>query len=187
MRLFLMFLFFLPLSVKASFLAQYGLNYSSQKDGSDTGEFEQSRTFNKAFLGASVNGEKTLYFGWNINSWSSSLSQGTATEDTYDMLEMGPRLQWFVNSNYNLYFSAEWNPYAKGEREKSSSSSDISGSGIGFGVGYRFRISRVLGFGAAIHYQSLTLDEEKVGSTETEVTDNITNLMPMLEFTILTK
>src|SRR5690606_25233579 len=113
MRFLLLTFLLLPVTAEARFLLQYGLNYSSQEDKSDAGDFEENRIFHKAFLGASVNGRKTLFFGWNINSWSSTLSQGSGNEDTYSMLEMGPRLQWYTNDNYNLYFSAEWNPYAK--------------------------------------------------------------------------
>lgn len=187
MRFILMLLLVLPLNAQARFLLQYGLNYSSQEDSSDAGDFEESRTFHKAFLGASVNGRKTLFFGWNINSWNSTLSQGSGNEDTYSMLEMGPRLQWYTNDNYNLFFSAEWNPYARGEREKLGTSRDISGSSIGIGMGYRFRLSKSLGFGASIHYHSLSIDEEKIESTENNVSDKVTNLMPMLELTILTR
>lgn len=187
MRFALLLLLLLPLTAEAKFLLQYGLNYSSQEDSSDAGDFEESRTFHKAFLGASVNGRKTLFFGWNINSWSSTLSQGSANEDTYSILEMGPRLQWYTNDNYNLFFSAEWNPYAKGERDKQGTSRDVTGSSLGVGVGYRFRLSRSMGFGASIHYHSLSIDEEKIGSTENDVSDKVTNLMPMLEFTILTR
>jgi hypothetical protein len=185
MKMLLLFFFLLPLSAKASFLLQYGLNYSSQEDDSESGKSSQSRTYNKAFIAASVNGNKTVFFGWNINSWSSSLKQGTGQEDTYSMLEMGPRLQWFMNDDYNLYLTAEWNPYAKGEREKGGVEKDISGSGIGFGLGYRFRLSRLIGFGASLNYQSLSIAEEKTNTTETDVTDSVSNVMPMLELTIL--
>lgn len=177
----------LPLSAHASFLLQYGLNYSSQKDSSTAGDFEESRTFHKAYLAGSVNGRKTLFLGWNINSWSSEGKQGSGTEDSYSMLEMGPRLQWFTNENYNLYFTAEWNPYAKGDRQKVGTTRDISGSSIGVGLGYRFRLSRMVGFGAAIHYHSLSISEEKINSNENDVSDKVTNLMPMLELTILTR
>lgn len=187
MRFLLLLLLSFPMTAQANFLLQYGLNYSSQKDGSAESEFEESRTFHKAFLGASVNGKKTLFFGWNIHSWSSSLSQGTSPEDTYSLLEMGPRLQWFTNENYNLYFSFDWNPYVKGDREKAGTSREVSGSSMSLGVGYRFRLSRLWGFGAGIHYHTLGLKEEKVGSTENTVSDKITNLMPMLEFTIITR
>lgn len=180
-------LFCLPISAHASFLLQYGLNFSSQKDSSAAGDFEESRTFHKAFLGASVNARRTVFFGWNINSWSSSISQGTNPEDTYSMLEMGPRIQWFTNDNYNLYFTAEWNPYAKGDRDKAGTNREITGSGLGVGMGYRFRLSRFIGFGAALHYHSLNIKEEKINSTENTVSDKVSNIMPMLEFTILTR
>jgi hypothetical protein len=187
MRYLLLLLLYLPLNASANFIMQYGLNYSSQTDGSSAGEFEESRIFHKGFIGASINGERTLFFGWNINSWTSSLSQGTSDADTYSMLEMGPRLQWFVNDNHNLYFTAEWNPYATGERDKASTSKDITGSSIGFGFGYRFKINRVLGLGASLNYHSLSITNEKLGTTEDTVSDSVTNMMPMLEFTIITR
>lgn len=187
MRLFIVFLLFLPFTAQAAFLLQYGLNYSSQSDDSDgEEEYENSRTFHKALFGASVNDRKTLFLGWNINKWSSSNKQGTSTENTYSILEMGPRIQWFMNENYNWYLSAEWNPYAKGDREKDVKK-EISGSSIGVGLGYRFKLSKLIGFGAAIHYHSFSIKEEKTGSTENDVSNNLTNLMPMLELTFLTR
>lgn len=187
MRFLIFILLCLPLISHASILIQYGLNYSSEKDVSENGDFEESRTFHKVLIGASVNQRKTFFFGWNISSWSSSLSQGTNPEDTYSMLEMGPRLLWFFDENYNWYATAEWNVYAKGDREKSSDDSEVSGSSIGMGIGYRFRISRFVGLGAGIHYQSLDIKEEKIGSTVNNVSNKITNIMPMLELSILTK
>lgn len=187
MRLWLLIALLLPFSAKASFLFNYGLNYSSEEDSSDDGDYEKRRTFHKAFLGASVNGARTLYFGWNLNSWNSAVSQGTANEDTYSVTEMGPRVVWFTNENLNLFFSAEWNPYAKGEREKGGESRDIQGQSMGVGMGYRFRLSRNFGLGASLHYHTLSIKEEKIGSTEEDVSDKVSNIMPMLEFTIIIK
>jgi hypothetical protein len=187
MKKLIILLGLLSFQAQASFIFHYGLNYDSQKDSSSDGDFSQSRTFNKIFLGASVNGERTLFFGWNINSWGSTLEQGSANEDTYDILEMGPRLQWFLNDNYNWYVSAEWNPYAKGTREKAGTERDITGSGLGFGFGYRFRISRLIGFGASLQYHSLSMSKETQSSTESSVSDSVTNFMPMLEFSLLTR
>jgi hypothetical protein len=55
------------------------------------------------------------------------------------------------------------------------------------GLGYRFRLSRLVGFGAAIHYHNLSVAEEKTNSSVDDVSDSVNNLMPMLELTILTK
>jgi hypothetical protein len=187
-RFFIIFLFLLTsLPAQASFLFDYGLNYSSEKDDTSGGDYEKSRTFHKLFLGASVNQAKTLYFGWNINSWSSSIKQGTAAENTYSLLEMGPRVSWFLNENRNWYLTFEWNPYAKGKREKASQSRDISGMSYGAGLGYRFRLSKQVGLGAGIHYHSVSISEEKIGSTESDVSDKVNLLMPMIELSFITK
>jgi outer membrane protein assembly factor BamA len=187
MRLLLALILLLPAAANASFLVQYGLNYSSQSDDADGEEgHKESRTFHKVLLGASVNSNKTLFFGWNINQWSSSNKQGSGTENKYSILEMGPRVQWFLNDDYHWYLSAEWNPYAKGDRQKDQKK-EISGSSMGFGLGYRFRLSKMIGFGAAIHYHTMNVKESKVDSNESNVNDKISNLMPMLELSILTR
>ena len=187
MRFILIILLLFPFHSQAAFLLKYGLNYSSENDASDVDEYEKSRTFHKAYLGASVNSKKTLYFGWNVNSWNSEISKGSSPENSYSILEMGPRLVWFTNENHNLYFTAEWNPYARGDREKENVSREVQGSSMALGMGYRFRLSRLIGLGASIHYHSLSLNEEKIGSTENNISDSITHFMPMLEISILTR
>lgn len=187
MKYILIILLLLPITSQAAFLLQYGLNYSNEQDDSGVEEYEKSRTFHKAYLGASVNGKKTLYFGWNVNSWSSEISKGSSPENSYSLLEMGPRLVWFTNENHNLYFTAEWNPYARGDREKANVSREVQGSSMAVGIGYRFRLSRLFGLGASLHYHRLGLDEEKIGSTENNISDTITHFMPMLEISILTR
>lgn len=186
MKKLLLLILLLPSISQAKMILQYGLNYSSETDTTEDDDYEKTRMFHKVFLGASVNGRKTLFFGWNINSWSSSLTK-VDDEETYSMLEMGPRLTYFFTEECKAYVTAEWNPYAKGDREKTTEASEVTGSSIGFGVGYRFKLSRLVGLGAAIHYHSLGLKEEKIDSTEETITDKITNVMPMLELTILTK
>lgn len=187
MRFLALLLLLVSFSANARFLVQYGLNYSSQSDDSDGEEkHENSRTFHKVLLGASVNPSKTLFFGWNINKWSSTNSQGSSAENSYSILEMGPRFQWFLNDNYNWYLSGEWNPYAKGDREKDVKK-EISGWSMGAGLGYRFRLSKAVGFGAAIHYHSYNIKESKTGSTENNVSNKVSNVMPMLELSILTR
>jgi hypothetical protein len=181
-----MLVMLIPSLSQANMLIQYGLNYSSEADNTQNDDYEKTRTFHKIFLGASINGKRTLFFGWNINSWSSALTK-VSDEETYKMLEMGPRLVYFFNEDYRVYVAAEWNPYAKGDRDKTGTASEISGSSMGFGLGYRFKLSRVVGLGASLNYHTLNLKEEKVGSTEETISDKVTNIMPMLELTIITK
>lgn len=178
----------LPSTGQAAFLLNYGLNYSAETDSTSNASYQQSKVFHKAFIGASVNGAKTLFFGWNINSWNTNLKFDSGNRDTYSLLEMGPRLIWYTNENYNLYVSAEWNPYTRGNRDKEGSNRKIqAGNSLGLGIGYRFRLNKVLGFGAGIHYHTLNLTEEKVGTTTNNLNDKFSNLMPMLELSLVTR
>jgi len=100
---------------------------------------------------------------------------------------MGPRLYWYLNDTQNFYITAGWNPYARGKRQKASVSKDVQGSSFDVGLGYRFKLSRLWGLGAGIHYHSLSLNEEKLAQTETSISDTVGHMMPMLELTIITK
>ncbi len=185
MRAFLFLILLLPVPAFARLLINYDLNYSSQKTDSTSKE-ENSRTFHKVFIGGSLNDRKTFFFGWNINSWNTSSKSGVTKTD-YSMLEMGPKLLWFLNENYNLFVAAEWNPYARGTRKVGTTSEKISGSSYGAGIGYRFRISRFIGIGASVYYQTTSVDEAKVGSTSNNVSDSVSHVMPMIELSAMFK
>lgn len=182
MRFLILLALLVPTVSHAKFISQYGLNYSSDTEDSNGVEVESSKTFHKILLGASVNQRKTLFFGWNINSWSTTYESG-GTESEFSVTEMGPRFTYFFSEEYNWYITGEWNPYAKGDR----TNDEISGNSTSFGGGYRFKVSRMIGLGAGLHYHSLNIKESKVGSTENNVSDKKTSLMPMLELTIMTK
>ncbi len=186
MRTIILFLLLLPFSAQARLIINYDLNYSSEDSDSNGVKGEKSRIYHKMFIGGSLNDRKTFFFGWNINSWSSEGKTGT-TENQYSMLEMGPKLLWFLNENYNVYVAAEWNPYARGDRKLGAVNEDISGQSYGASLGYRFRISRFIGLGAGIHYQSTSIDEAKVGSNEKNVSDNVSHIMPMLQLSAMFK
>lgn len=186
MRFLVVLLLLIPMSSHANFIFGYGLNYSSLAETSDT-EYESSRTFHDIFLGASVNSRKTVFFGWNINSWSTSLSFDGGDEETYSVTEMGPRILWYFNDTYNWYMTGEWNPYATGTRNKNGEEGEITGSSTSFGLGYRFKLSRLVGLGAGLHYQSFAMKAEVIDDAKEDVTDKVTNFMPMLELTIITR
>jgi hypothetical protein len=100
---------------------------------------------------------------------------------------MGPRLQLFFNDKYNFYVYAEWNPYIKGDREKNGLNGDIEGSSYGIGAGYRFRISKAFGIGVAFQYQNLSVTKETINSSESTTSDSISNIVPMLELSFMSK
>lgn len=187
MRAFLILFLFVPALAHARLIINYDLNYSSQSTDTNNVKGNNSRTYNKVFIGGSLNDRKTFFFGWNINSWSAEQKSGQAKE-TYSALEMGPKLLWFLNDNYNLYLNVEWNPYVKGTRKPGSGSSEkISGSSYGLGIGYRFRLSKLVGLGASVQYQTTNIDEAKVGSNSNNVSDTVSHLMPMLSLSLMFK
>jgi hypothetical protein len=185
-KLILLTLLLLPSLSSASFLFNYDLNYSSETETSDS-DYSKSRTFHKILVGGSLTGRKNLYLGWNINYWNSAIKTASHGEDSYSLTEMGPKVLWFLNENYNWFLGAEWNPYAVGTRTKNSEETDIRGSSLMASIGYRFKLSGNLGMGAGLHYHSLTLSEEKSGSVSSNSSDTISHVMPMIELSFITK
>lgn len=174
--------------VMASFQFSYGLNYESDKDTSSTETSEYLRTYHKIFLGASVNGAKTLFLGQNINSWSRELKQGTGgSAAEYSLLELGPKLLWYLSDNRSSYISLEWNPYAVGDRKLQGVEGEIRGSSIGVGIGYRFKLSKHLGVGGSLNYTKVSIKKETIQQTESDRSDSLTMIVPMLEIAYLTK
>ena len=64
---------------------------------------------------------------------------------------------------------------------------EVTGSSTSFGLGYRFRLSRLVGLGAGLHYHSFSMKEETIDNTKEDVSDKVTNFMPVLELTIITR
>lgn len=185
--LFILLTISLPLSVHAKFAFSYALNYDSDSDSTEEEESEYKRTYHKIFLGATINGKRTVFLGQNINSWSRSIQQGDNEAAEYSFLELGPKLVWYTSQNYNWYLSLEWNPYVKGTRNLAGTERDMDGSSIGAAIGYRFKLSKRVGFGAAVNYTSLTFEDETIENSTDSVSDKISFVMPMLELTFMTK
>jgi hypothetical protein len=172
----------------ASFQFSYGLNYESDKDSSVAENSEYARTYHKVFLGASVNGAKTLFLGQNINSWSRELKQGTSTVAAeYSLLELGPKLLWYMTQERSSYLSLEWNPYVVGDRKILSTESEIRGNSLGVSFGYRFKLSKHFGIGASLNYTKVNIKKETITQTESDKSDGISMIVPMLEIAYLTK
>lgn len=170
----------------ARFYSQINFSYLNYSDNS-TSSGKMTRSFQKLFLGASINSDKNLIFGWNINSWSSAIKQASNDEETYSLTEMGPRLQYFFNDSLSFYTFLEWNPYARGSRKNNGENGDITGSSLGLGIGYRFRFTKKLGGGISLMYHNLSISNETIGSSESSRSDSISTFMPMLQISYVTK
>ena len=184
MKLFIFLLSLISSSAFARFTMHYSFHYSTQATKDGTVKTDKETTFHKLTLGGSINAKDTIYLGWNINSWDMQ-SAYSNTDSSLQLLEMGPRLIWYL-SNKNTYFlSFDWNPYVRGKRDVQGTKTDVSGSSTTFGFGYRFEISRRTGLGAGLYYHSVGIKEQTANETTNKVSDTITQVMPKLEFTVL--
>ncbi len=173
---------------QASFQFSYGLNYESDKDTSVAENSEYARTYHKIFIGASMNGAKTLFLGQNINIWNRELKQGTSTVAAeYSLLELGPKLLWYLTQERSSYLSLEWNPYVVGDRKILNIESEIRGNSLGVSFGYRFKLSKHFGIGASLNYTKVNIKTETVSQIESDKSDGMSMIVPMLEIAYLTK
>lgn len=173
---------------RGSFQFSYGLNYENDKDSSIAENSEYARTYHKIFVGASINGNRTLFLGQNINSWSRELKQGTNTTTAeYSLLELGPKLLWYLSDQYSSYISIEWNPYVQGDRKINGTEGEIRGDSIGVSFGYRFKLTKNFGVGASLNYSKVSIKKETISQNESDKSDGLTMIVPMLEFAYLTK
>lgn len=172
----------------ATFQFSYGLNYESDKDSSISENSEYARTYHKIFIGASINGNKTVFLGQNINSWNRELKQGTNTTTAeYSLLELGPKLLWYFSEQRASYISVEWNPYVQGDRKIAGVEGEVRGDSIGFSFGYRFKLSKNFGIGGSLNYTKVNIKKETISQLENDRSDGISMMVPMLEFAYLTK
>ncbi len=168
----------------ARFTMHYSFHYFTQATKDGTVKTDKETTFHKLTLGGSVNSKDTVYLGWNINSWDTQSSYSN-TDSSLQLLEMGPRLIWYLTNKTTFFLSFEWNPYVKGKRDVQGTKTDVSGSSTAVGFGYRFEISRRTGLGAGVYYHSVGIKEQTANETTNKVSDSISQVMPKLEFTVL--
>lgn len=167
-------------AIETNIWFQHGLqlHQSIEKD-------DQSVVFNNTFIGITIS--HYFVFGQNI-IYTTRTNTGEASDynkGDFNLLELGPRIMVFFNQNRNLSLSANYNPYCKGSRKKSSAG-DQTVDGTSFNV----NLSLQLGFwqnvflGASLNYHSIMLTTEKVGGTESDITDNYSYIFPAFEFSV---
>jgi hypothetical protein len=183
------FIFLLSLVCISNASAAYDFAYyfNYEKDEETQGETtnEYSRFYHKFFFGASLNRKDTLFLGQNINYWTRNLAQGSNNGTEYSMLELGPRLIYYFSESHNAFVSAEWNPYVSGDRTVATVESELRGSSVGFAIGYRWKIRGALGLGISVHYSKVSFNKSSRSGTETDISDSINFVMPMLEISLL--
>lgn len=176
-KLLCLFLAVLSTSAHADWLVGLNSGYHSSTDGNT--KFEFSDMINHAFLGASIGSKDLLYIGQNI-SYQSTQYKTTGT-DKISVLELGPRFNYYFNTEKTVLLMLAWNPYAKGTRTTSSGASqDISGWSYLAGLGYEVKMSRGFYLGASIMYHNINITKYELSNVSTEVSESYSSIMPMI-------
>ncbi len=179
----LLLVFLLMAKAQASFYMDYKLNYQSETDGGDAGAFSYTRMMNSLYFAASMDRDKRLFIGQSVIFWNKTQKQGddAAAETTLDLLELGPRVHYYLNQNRTWYTGLVYNFSVKGTSKVSEVESDVDGSGYMATLGYHYKFSKTVGIGASLNYHSITIDERKLDSTSNDVSETYTAIIPMLE------
>lgn len=181
-RNLLCLLLFTSSLAQASFYMDYKLNYQTETDKGDQ-SFNSNRIMHSLYLAASMDRDKQFFIGQSIISWNKSQQQGedSSNEFTMNLLELGPRLHYYFTQARTWYTSFTYNFYSKGKSKLAGTDGDVRGSGYVASLGYHYDLSRTIGIGASLNYHSVSIDERKVGSTTSDVSETYTATVPMLE------
>ena len=141
---------------------------------------------NMVLLGATIGKKDNLVIGQSIMSWNKEHKGGSSlTAVDIALLELGPRVVWYLNDNKTVAFSGAWHPYVKGERKNSSGvSEDLSGSSIHAAMIYQFKVNKTFFIGASLNYHSVSIAEKTVGTTLTKVSEKYTDIYPAFDISL---
>ena len=164
-------------NVHAGFMLQTMSGYNSSSDSNTSTTITD--THNHVYVAAGIGQRSRLYIGQNISIISQQLK--TTNTNKISTTELGPRITLFFNDENTFYFTAAWNPYAKGKRTVANVETDISGWSYLAGMGAELKVSRILKIGASVNYHALNVTKSiNSANVATELTDSYTSLMPMI-------
>jgi hypothetical protein len=161
----------------AGFMIETMSGFNSSSDSNTSTTITDSS--NHIFVAASLGQKARLYIGQNISLISQQIK--TTNTNKISTTELGPRMTYFFSDDNMFYFTAAWNPYAKGTRTVSSVSSDISGWSYLAGLGAELKVNRAFKIGGSLNYHALNVTKSIDSSNvATEVSHSYTSLMPMI-------
>ena len=176
----ILFIILFSSNVWARFEIQSATGYESNNDGKTSSSF--SDLTNHLFLGASLDSKEKVIIGQNLSYLSNTYK--TATTNKITTMELGPRLNYYLNEEQNFFLTLAWNPYAKGTRVVNGASEDISGWSYLAGIGAVLKMNKTFYLGASLNYHSLSVTKSIVGTTATTTTNSYSSLMPMINLTL---
>lgn len=180
-KILLILFFIFSFQVHARFEVQTSSGYDSYTDGKSKNTF--SNMTNHLFIGASLDTKQKLLIGNNVSQMSIGLK--STNNDTYSVLEVGPKILYYLDEEYLFYTAIAWNPYVKGDRKVAGAASEkISGWGYLATFGASMKVNRNFAMGFSINYHAMSITESVVDTTATKVSNSYNTIMPMVNFTL---
>lgn len=181
MKMFFGFVLFIMIFfshiTKAAFMFDWQLGYSSHTENKTNLAFNDMT--NHFFLGATLGKKETLYFGQNVSSIATEYKTPNSTK--ISTLELGPRMNWYLDDLKTILVVLAWNPYAKGKRTPNGGSEEnISGWSYLLAFGYELKLSKNFSMGATLNYHALNISKSEVNNVSTEESTSYTSITPML-------
>ena len=101
------------------------------------------------------------------------------------MLELGPRIMYFINKSRTISLSFVYNLYAVGSRTLANGTNqDATGTSFLINLSYQLPISKKVYLGASYNYHQVGLAKVVQSTTESSTSDTYTYMYPGLEFSI---
>lgn len=168
---------FLSIPAHADWMIALNSGYHSSTDGNSKYKFDDM--INHLFIGASVGVKGKLYIGQNVTHQSTNYK--TTSTSKISTLELGPRINYYFNTDKTILLMLAWNPYAKGTRTTAAGASqDISGYSFLAGLGYEIKLNKGFFLGASIMYHGLNITKSETSNVSTEVSESYSSITPMI-------
>jgi hypothetical protein len=180
----ILLLFIFSFKSFGGFYFQHSFNYAVEEENAEALEYNTMRNY--ALLGATFGKKGNWIIGQSIYSWSRATKNSAMTgESSVEMLELGPRVLYFINDGKNFYLSGTYNFYAKGTRTIDGGvSSDIEGTSYIASIGLQLKASKRFYIGFSYNYHSLNITETSSNSVASTVSQTYTYTFPAVEFSL---
>lgn len=166
------------------FFFQHSFNYEVEEEDAEALEYNTMRNY--ALLGATFGKKGNWIIGQSIYSWSrATKNSAMAGESSIKMLELGPRVLYFINDGKNFYISGTYNFYANGTRKiNGGASSDIEGTSYILSMGLQLKASKRFYIGFSYSYHALNITETSSNSVASSVSQAYSYSFPAIEFSL---
>jgi hypothetical protein len=129
----------------------------------------QSRIFGDLAIGVDLDKKGRFYVAWNIGYVSAAdTDAATSTNTTFSVLEMGPKLGYFLDKDkiWSLALTYNYNLLVIGTYSNGGTAETWRGSSIKFELGYTPQVSESFWVGVKLIYHSQSFNEKIVGSSD---------------------